>query len=173
MQYTFNAAWKNNAGTGMRASVIVTTSKVLPDSVQNMQASLTATQITITWTEPAERGCPVVDTYEVTCEGDTRHEDECQDLLPTHTVMDTTNNLLYVCDVRPFYSYNITVKATGGSVTELSETQLIPGLAPSAPPENVRITGSSDTTRTITWDEIPCSGMDRFLGIDMNLLYRA
>ncbi|XP_072041335.1 protein sidekick-like [Amphiura filiformis] len=159
IQYTFNVALKNNAGTGIKAGIVLITSKVLPDSVQNMQASLTATQITITWTEPVERGCPVVDTYEVTCEGNTRHTDECQDLLPTHTVMDTTNSLLYVCDVEPFYSYNISVKATGGpvTVTELSEPQLTPGSAPSAPPGNVRITASSDTTLTITWDEIPCS----------------
>ncbi|XP_072041344.1 receptor-type tyrosine-protein phosphatase F-like [Amphiura filiformis] len=157
VQYTFNVAWKNNAGAGARSGIIISTTSVSPGSVQNMQAFLTATQITITWTEPAERGCPAVDTYEVTCEGNTRHEDECQDVFPTHTVMDTTSSLSYVCDVRPFYSYNIRANGIGGPVLELSEPQLTSGLAPSAPPGNVRIAGSSDTTRTITWDEIPCS----------------
>ncbi|XP_072041046.1 receptor-type tyrosine-protein phosphatase F-like [Amphiura filiformis] len=157
MQYTFNVAWKNNAGTGRRGAIITTTSNVSPGSVQNMQASLTATQITITWMEPAERGCPVVDTYEVTCEGNTRHEDECQDVFPIDAVMDTTSSLSYVCDVKQFYSYNITLKTTGGPVMELSEAQLTPGSAPSAPPGNVRETGRSATTRTITWDDIPCS----------------
>ncbi len=69
------------------------------------------------------RGCPVVDTYEVTCEGTTRHQDGCQKILTTHTVMDSTSSLSYVCDVKPFYSYDITVKPTGGpdvTITELT-----------------------------------------------------
>ncbi|XP_072019658.1 phosphatidylinositol phosphatase PTPRQ-like [Amphiura filiformis] len=174
--YQLQVAGVNGAGTGTPWFPLdERTNSDPPGSVQNLQlSSEPAKQINITWMEP-EKGCPAVnvDTYEVTCEGNTRLEDKCLHLLPKLSVRDRTSNLSYVCYVRPYFSYNIKVEPVdGGPITEI--TKDTPQSAPSSPPGNVRITAGSDTTHTITWDEIPCAGRNGvILGYHYQLLFGA
>ncbi|XP_072018852.1 receptor-type tyrosine-protein phosphatase F-like isoform X2 [Amphiura filiformis] len=153
-QYTIHSAGKNAEGRGPSASLDFQTQSIAPSSVQNVQAEISTTgdKMTVTWMEPAA-GCTVADTYEktykVTYEGNTKHQDGCQHFLTTHAnEIDSISSLSYEFSVRPYYSYKITVKHTGGPLAEI--TQDSPELEPSSPPLNIRITGSTDTTRTIT-----------------------
>ena len=86
--------------------------------------TVSSSQIRVTWIEPTDKGCPEITQYEVSYTGTSRHQDGvCS--IADGTGSTTRTVLSYnIYSPQSYFSYNFTVKATGGSSVSLDVNAL-------------------------------------------------
>ncbi|XP_072019232.1 phosphatidylinositol phosphatase PTPRQ-like [Amphiura filiformis] len=155
--YTISVWGRNIAGNGPEKSVDWTTGGLAPsDSVVNLTiASPSDTSLQLSW-QPSTSSCPpnrYIIHYTFL------NQDQCADVnIGPMYYTEVFQTAVLMSGLVPYSSYKVSVTpkndAGVGMVTEVEgRTE---ERAPSAPPRGLTQTASTETSVTVSWDEVPC-----------------